>query len=140
MMIWENVRTLRTFEVFRTAHEFDARKQGYSTWQQHRETSQIHVPFSAGIRRSRVPPATEDFFQITFLLLFFSCLSISLCVCLSLSLSLFFSLGSRTDRRDSRQRETVTRIRNGDSIFLDGNSFLPRHGRVNGWRRSINGI
>lgn len=40
---------------------------------------------------------------------------------------LFFSLPLRwtcTGRRDSHQRETVTRNRNGDSILLDGNSFL----------------
>lgn len=57
--MYENVRTLRTFQVFRAAHELDAGEQGYTAGQQHREASQVHVPLAAGVCGGRVPSETE---------------------------------------------------------------------------------
>lgn len=121
MMIWENVRTLRTFEVFRTAHEFDAREQGYSAGQQHCKAPQIHIPLSAGVCCGRIPPGTVNFRIESFFLSLFCFLSFFLSLLFLFFLPLCWTC---TGRRDSHQRETVTRNRNGDSILLDGNSFL----------------
>lgn len=58
-MIKQSVRTLRTFQVFRAAHELNTGEQGDTARQQHREATQIHISLPAGLRRRRVPSETQ---------------------------------------------------------------------------------